>query len=261
MSATPSIKALAAVCGLAFAAQASAQNIFVNGGFEDITGTGVTPTTSVSVGGGGQPALPGWTTALSAGGTSPNNYLYGTNLPGPGVNGLPTPVAAGTYALQLGTNFGGSTGAYAVGNQISQVVSGILPFTPYQFSFAFRGEIGQPGSATLTIIIQDALAQQAPQTTFVTVDASNWQTISQNIFFTTAGDYRFTFIDGATSVNTLAGSNPNNVSLDNITLTGPQAPIPELTTWIGFALLAGGALSWQNRKFLRGLFAKVPAMA
>ncbi|MBS0659647.1 MAG: hypothetical protein JSR82_15505 [Verrucomicrobia bacterium] len=251
--------ALAFVGAFAFAPLASA-NLFVNPGFENSPSSGLLPQAPgwVSVGAGTR--VDGWVTTQSFNpGAGSQNILY--NLQQNYWIHLPTPLQ-GTTALQLDSSQGPG-GHYEMGSSLYQTVT-LAANTNYVLSFNYRGEQPRPfgDSATMGITVANVNDLNTYITSAMVVSAANqdWQTFQITFQTTAAGDYRFTFIDGVTSVgSTFATSNfsggiDNNMIVESFLLD--VTLVPETSTYVGFGLLGLAGIGWTHRRGLRRFFGK-----
>lgn len=244
---------------LSFASLASA-NLFVNGGFENSPSSGLLPQSPgwVDVGAGNR--VDGWTTTLSGNVISGNrNLLY--NLQQDYWIHLPTPIQ-GTTALQL-DSAQGPGGFYNQGNSVYQTVA-LAANQNYVLSFNYRGEMLRPAGDTGTLGFLIANTNDLNtyiQSGMVSTEAnSGWS--SYTLYFSTsvAGDYRFTFIDGVTSVGStfatsnFSGDNDNNMIVESLLLDFTM--VPETSTYIGFGLLGLMGIGWMHRGSLRRFLPK-----
>lgn len=226
-------------------------NLFVNGSFENTPlPAGASTTTAVSVGAGTQ--VSGWTTTLGDGDAGKGNYFAGTAHTND--TWIPTPAQNGNYFVQLDSR--PNSGTYSIGNSIYQALN-LTANTQYSISFYFRSETGNTNSVLTKMTAYVGLDSQGnvpvnatgynsiAAKTFTSpslIDAS-WNLATLNFSTTTAGLYRFTFLDGASSPTVTGGTNAqtvdSNASLDNFTLD----VVPEFAHWAvfaGFGLLVVG---------------------
>lgn len=225
-------------------------NLFVNGDFENTPlPANASPTTSVGVGAG--TSISGWTTTLGTGDTGKNNYFNGA---GQTTNGWIPPAQSGNYSVQLDSRPG--SGTFTLGNSIYQSLN-LTANTAYALSFYFRSETGNTTGVPTSVNAYVGLNSQgdvpvdaagynsiAAQhfVSPVTVD-TGWNLATLNFRVTTAGVYRFTFLDGAQSLTNTgypaAPAEDSNASLDNFQLN----VVPEFSHWAvftGFGLLVAG---------------------
>lgn len=226
-------------------------NLFVNGDFENTPlPANASPTASVGVGAG--TSVSGWTTTLSTGDTGKNNYFNGASQT---TNGWIPAAQSGTYSVQLDSRPG--SGVYTIGNSIYQSLN-LTANTAYSLSFYFRSETGNTTNVLTSVNAYVGLNSQGD----VPVDAAGynsiaaqryvspvavdtgWNLATLNFRVTTAGLYRFTFLDGAQSLTNTgypaAPAEDSNASLDNFQLN----VVPEFSHWTVFGvfgLLVAGA--------------------
>lgn len=245
--------ALAVAGAFAFAPLASA-NLFVNPGFED-PGSGLLPQSPgwISVGAGN--VIPGWTTTRSNNpGAGSQNILY--NLQQDYWIHLPTPLQ-GTTALQLDSSQGPG-GHYEMGSSLYQTVA-LVAGQNYVLSFNYRGEqprpFGDSGTMGITVANVNDLNTYIASGMVVSLPNQNWQTFQITFTAPNSGDYRFTFIDGVTSVGSTFGTSDfsggidNNMIVENFLLDFTM--VPETSTYVGFGLLGLAGIGWMHRRSLR----------
>ncbi len=226
-------------------------NLFVNGDFENTPlPANASPTTSVGVGAG--TSISGWTTTLGTGDAGKNNYFNGASQT---ANGWIPPAQSGNYSVQLDSRPG--SGVYTIGNSIYQSLN-LTANTSYSLSFYFHSETGNTTNVLTSVNAYVGLNSQgdvpvnaagynsiAAQrfVSPVAVD-TGWNLATLNFRVTTAGLYRFTFLDGAQSLTNTgypaAPAEDSNASLDNFQLN----VVPEFSHWTifaGFGLLVARA--------------------
>lgn len=242
---------------LAFAPLASA-NLFVNGGFENSPSSGLLPQSPgwVSVGAGTR--VDGWVTTQSFNpGAGSQNILY--NLQQDYWIHLPPPLQ-GTTALQLDSSQGPG-GFYTMGSSIYQTVA-LAANSNYVLRFNYIGEqprpFGDQGTMGITVANTNNLDTYLTSAMVVTQANQGWQTFQITFQTTEAGDYRFTFIDGVTSVGStfatsnFSGSVDNNMIVEGFLLDFTL--VPETSTYVGFGLLGLMGIGWTHRGAMRRFF-------
>ena len=272
-----------AACLSALPAQA---NLFTNPGFEDPGSTGGTPTTVTTVASGlllpsTSTAITGWSASTASliglANLSSNVQIVGSaQASNPSVPTSPF----GNYSVHLnsvnpllGIGALPTTNLYTQGSLISQVVN-LAASTTYRLSFFYRSEnnvaglpipivnpfgnpVTTPGSVAALVGYDTGFSLLNPATlitgnVFNIAVGQDWTQAMLEFTTGAAGDVRFTFVDGVSSLNLslgtidLLGGTNNNASVDGFDLVA----VPELSDgWMLLGVgLAAAAVQWRRRR-------------
>lgn len=192
------------------AAPAMAQNLIVNGGFEQSTSPTVTPT--------------GWTSVGHSDGVIP----YAS---------FGTPAYQGNYYYDFG-GYGNSNGP--AGDGIFQTVA-TSAGTTYALNFGLSSENSSGGSSVLYVYFNDILAGTYTQAIDSRYTVFQKPFVTQTLNFTaTSASTQIKFIQGAN----IGGTNGSNDPLiDGVSFAAVSGAVPEPATWLmmiaGFGMIGG----------------------
>jgi hypothetical protein len=248
---------------VAFGAAAHATEFVTNGGFESVSGSGITSTTSFEY----DPSQPstdhgvvtGWSTAANTASQSGYNILYRTvnatsveplsrfSEAGQYLWALPsnTNVAA-TAGANIGNNFMGLDGADGVRGALQQTINGLVAGQTYTLTFDWATDQLRDRDGATTEQLQVSLGNCGASCTFTTSlvndlshGATPWTQVTTTFTATTTGSEVLSFL----SIGTPSGLPPMAL-LDNVSLTGG---VPEPATW-GLMLVGVGCIGATLRR-------------